>query len=64
MTEITHPHDKFFKAAWTQPGVAQAFLQEYLPTEITAGFGLKRSATREGQFYRRVTSRAFCRFTL
>jgi len=42
MREINNPHDKFFKETWTQPGVACAFLQEYLPVEVTALLDLSR----------------------
>lgn len=36
MAELSNPHDKFFKAALTQPGAAVAFLRRYLPAEVSA----------------------------
>ena len=36
MTEITNPHDRFFRETLARPGAARAFLQQYLPPEMAA----------------------------
>ncbi|PDV97928.1 hypothetical protein CJ255_22175 [Candidatus Viridilinea mediisalina] len=40
MTDLTNPHDKFFKATFSQPGAVARFLREFLPAEVTALFDL------------------------
>ncbi|RRR76009.1 MAG: hypothetical protein EI684_03700, partial [Candidatus Viridilinea halotolerans] len=40
MTDLTNPHDKFFKAIFSQPGAVALFLREFLPAEVTALFDL------------------------
>ncbi|PDV99216.1 Rpn family recombination-promoting nuclease/putative transposase, partial [Candidatus Viridilinea mediisalina] len=40
MTDLTNPHDKFFKATFSQPGAVALFLREFLPAEVTALFDL------------------------
>jgi predicted transposase/invertase (TIGR01784 family) len=40
MTDITNPHDKFFKEALAQPGAALAFLRDYLPPEVVVQLDL------------------------
>jgi len=34
MTEISHPHDKFFKELFSRPGTAEDFLRNYIPEHI------------------------------
>ena len=34
MSELTNPHDKFFKETFSRPEVARSFLQQYLPSHI------------------------------
>lgn len=34
MTEITKPHDKFFKEVFTRRDTAEEFLQNYLPGDV------------------------------
>ena len=34
MTDITHPHDKFFKEVFSRQEVAADFLRNYLPEEV------------------------------
>jgi predicted transposase/invertase (TIGR01784 family) len=40
MTEISNPHDKFFKVTFGQPEVAADFLAHYLPPEVAAALDL------------------------
>ena len=42
MTDLTSPHDKFFKDALTQPDAARIFLRDYLPAEVAATLDLTR----------------------
>jgi len=39
--DIHQPHDKLFRAAFSNPEIAAAFLQAYLDTDL-CGFGLRR----------------------
>jgi len=43
MTEITNPHDKFFKEIFSRQEVAVDFLRNYIPKEVIAFHLLKRS---------------------
>jgi predicted transposase/invertase (TIGR01784 family) len=36
MTDLSNPHDKFFKVTLSQPGAAEAFLRHFLPADVTA----------------------------
>jgi hypothetical protein len=36
MSELTNPHDRFFKEALSRQEVAVDFLQHYLPSEVAA----------------------------
>jgi len=36
MSNLTHPHDRFFKKVFSRPDVAQDFVHHYLPSEIVA----------------------------
>ncbi|NCC36219.1 MAG: Rpn family recombination-promoting nuclease/putative transposase [Chloroflexia bacterium] len=40
MANINNPHDKFFKATFSQPGAVAQFLHQFLPAEVTALFDL------------------------
>lgn len=42
MSELTNPHDKFFKAALTQPDAARSFLRDYLPAAVAETLDLAR----------------------
>ena len=42
MSDITNPHDKFFKEALTQPDAARTFLRDYLPADVAALLDLSR----------------------
>lgn len=42
MSEVTNPHDKFFKDALTQPDAARTFLRDYLPAEVAELLDLTR----------------------
>lgn len=42
MPELTNPHDKFFKAALTQPEAARTFLRDYLPAAVVEQLDLNR----------------------
>ena len=42
MSDLTNPHDKFFKEALTQPDAARTFLRDYLPAEVAALLDLSR----------------------
>jgi predicted transposase YdaD len=50
MTDITNPHDKFFKEALTQPGAALAFLRDYLPPDVAAQLDLATLAPLKDSF--------------
>jgi predicted transposase YdaD len=36
MSEISNPHDKFFKEMFSQPELTRDFPQNYLPTPVLA----------------------------
>jgi predicted transposase YdaD len=36
MTELSNPHDKFFKETFSRPEVIRSFLEEYLPGNVSA----------------------------
>lgn len=36
MSELTNPHDRFFKETFSRPELARDFLQNYLPAELVA----------------------------
>ncbi|HEY85379.1 MAG TPA: Rpn family recombination-promoting nuclease/putative transposase [Chloroflexi bacterium] len=40
MSQLNNPHDAFFKEVFSQKAVAKSFLENYLPSEITALFDL------------------------
>lgn len=40
MANITNPHDKFFKATFSQLGAVAQFLHQFLPAEVTVLFDL------------------------
>ena len=40
MADLNNPHDKFFKATFSQPGAVAQFLRQFLPAEVTALFDL------------------------
>ncbi|NLH36605.1 MAG: Rpn family recombination-promoting nuclease/putative transposase, partial [Thermotogaceae bacterium] len=50
MSDITNPHDAFFKFMFGDVEVAQDFLQNYLPTEIAKVVDLKY-LTKENNSY-------------
>ena len=50
MSDITNPHDAFFKFMFGDVEVAQDFLQNYLPTEIAKVVDLKH-LTKENNSY-------------
>ena len=48
--EVEQPHDKFFKALFAEPGVAEALLRERLPPEVVATFGTTKPEMVPGTF--------------
>ena len=40
MTEITNPHDKFFKEIFGRADIAAEFMANYLPPEVVAALDL------------------------
>lgn len=46
----TNPHDKFFKAALTQPEAARTFLRDYLPAEVAEALDLTRLQLAKDSF--------------
>ena len=40
MTEITNPHDKFFKEVFGRAEIAAEFMANYLPAEVVASLDL------------------------
>ncbi|MFH1112921.1 MAG: Rpn family recombination-promoting nuclease/putative transposase [Pseudomonadota bacterium] len=50
MTEITKPHDLFFKAVFSRPDVAETFVLNFLPPNVTAHFKPKSFRLCQGSF--------------
>lgn len=40
MSDVSNPHDKFFKDAFSQPHIARDFIENYVPSEIVAALDL------------------------
>ena len=47
---VHHPHDMLFKAVFSDPTEAAAFLQAHLPTELTAQFDWSTLHLEEGSY--------------
>ena len=50
MTELTNPHDRFFKEIFSRPEAARDLLQNYLPKEVTAVLDLNTLTLQPGSF--------------
>jgi len=50
VSEITNPHDRFFKETLSRPGVAQDFLRHYLPADVTAVLDVSAPEVVQGSF--------------
>lgn len=40
MSDVTNPHDKFFKDTFSQPSIVRDFIENYVPNEIVAALDL------------------------
>ncbi len=49
-TELSNPHDRFFKAIFSRRDVARDFLSHYLPTEVISSFNLTSLETIKDTF--------------
>ncbi|NCD35399.1 MAG: hypothetical protein EOL87_18585 [Spartobacteria bacterium] len=47
MSDVTNPHDKFFREMWSQQEVARDYLANYLPDEVIQMAGRHLSAEKE-----------------
>jgi predicted transposase/invertase (TIGR01784 family) len=50
MSELTNPHDRFFKEVFSRPEAARDLLQNYLPEEVTAVLDLSTLELQPGSF--------------
>lgn len=52
MSELTNPHDRFFKAAFSRPEITADFLKHYLPESVASQLDLTPTAVklRKGSF--------------
>ncbi len=50
MSDLTNPHDKFFKDLFTRREAAQDFLQHYLPAEVATLFDLDSLVIQKDSF--------------
>jgi predicted transposase/invertase (TIGR01784 family) len=49
-TELSNPHDRFFKEVWSRKDISHDFLRCYLPKEGVALLDLKSLALVKGSF--------------
>ena len=40
MSDLTNPHDRFFKETFSHPEIVHDFLRNYLPPEVVAALNL------------------------
>ncbi|MBE2202390.1 MAG: Rpn family recombination-promoting nuclease/putative transposase, partial [Anaerolinea sp.] len=50
MSDLSNPHDKFFKETFSQPEVARDFFANYLPQRVTAVLDLDTLALQPDSF--------------
>jgi predicted transposase/invertase (TIGR01784 family) len=50
MSDLSNPHDRFFKEVFSQPEMMQDFLQSYLPAEIVAALDLSALTLEKDSF--------------
>ena len=50
MTELTNPHDRFFKETFTRIELAQDFFAQYLPAPVAATLNLNTLELQSGSF--------------
>jgi predicted transposase/invertase (TIGR01784 family) len=50
MSELSNPHDKFFKETFSRPEVIRSFLEEYLPGEVSAVLDLDSLELQKDSF--------------
>ncbi|MBF0425016.1 MAG: Rpn family recombination-promoting nuclease/putative transposase [Magnetococcales bacterium] len=50
MIDLTHPHDRLFKALFSHPETAGHLLRQYLPSEVVALFAPETPELVEGSF--------------
>lgn len=49
-TELSNPHDRFFKEVWSRKDIGRDFLRRYLPKEVVALLDLKSLTLVKGSF--------------
>ncbi len=49
-TELSNPHDRFFKEVWSRKAIGRDFLRRYLPREVVATLDLKALELVKGSF--------------
>ncbi len=49
-TELSNPHDRFFKEVWSRKAIGRDFLRRYLPREVVAMLDLKALELVKGSF--------------
>ena len=59
MEQITRPHDRFFKEAFSQVETARDFVRHYLPGEMTALLNLDSLEVRKDSFVNEALKERF-----
>ena len=49
-TELSNPHDRFFKEVWSRKTIGRDFLRRYLPRDVVAMLDLKALELVKGSF--------------
>ena len=49
-TELSNPHDRFFKEVWSRKAIGRDFLRRYLPKDVVAMLDLKALELVKGSF--------------
>jgi predicted transposase/invertase (TIGR01784 family) len=50
MSELSNPHDRFFKEAFSRPETARNLLETYLPADVAAALDLETLSTQKESF--------------
>lgn len=59
MSELTNPHDRFFKESFSRPEIARDFLARYLPPTVATLFDLDTLELRKDSFIDRDLQQPF-----
>ena len=50
MSQLSNPHDKFFKATFSRPEIVTSFLEEYLPPAVVNALNLDTLELQKDSF--------------